>query len=460
MPMDVYWLGKGTPPEGLDIRRVSCLEETSDNCLMFIENPKLISGKDIGSRRIYLVHNGIGTTEVPERIMGVIPGDPSVIKAMAMLYTEMRHSFEIGDHLIRSIGEKDQAIQEKQKQLLKDSKRHNAIINNANDLIFILGPTGKIMFSNETLKHYLGERNNQPATFMDYVLEDDHNNLTQMITKGFTRGVPARTEVRLYLENGRTGIFSLLSTPLQENGRIYALSVIGRDITDLRSMQHKLSLQANDLSMMINGLSHELRNPLTVIGAYIRRLEREGENKTRKWEQALSGIYSSIKRIEDMICRIERYESIVNMERSCVEFDICTLIRKTLLTLDLSKPVHVSVPPSKVSTFCDPDHVRIAFTRIMENAVETGTPEILVSISDADGYALVTVRDYGPGVRDDKKTIFAPFYSTDPMKTGLGLTEARIAMAKIGGNIKVVTQANPGAAFTLMIPLDRRLRSR
>ncbi|HPS94189.1 MAG TPA: PAS domain-containing sensor histidine kinase, partial [Deltaproteobacteria bacterium] len=455
--MDVYWLGDNPVLQDLGIRRVESLDETPENCLVFIDRPQQAHAKDIASRRIYLVDNGQESAGVPEGVMGVIPGDISVIKAMALLYTEMSESFEIGDHLIRSIGEKDRAIQEKQQQLIRDSRRHNAIIKHANDLIFILGPTGKIMFCNETFRHYLGGKENQAArgSFIDHVLEDDHASLTQMITKGYARGVPARCEVRLHLLNGRIGIFSLLSTPLVEEGHIYALSVIGRDISDLRAMQHRLSLQANDLSRMIDGLSHELRNPLTVIGAYIRRLERDGEKKTRKWEQALSGIYSSIQRIEDMIERIERYEALVRMEHSFREVDICGLVRQTLSTVACPVPVHVS-SPGKVSAFCDPEHVRVAFLRIFENAVETGTEKIHVEIACSGGYVLIGVRDYGPGVRDDMETIFAPFYSTDPMKTGLGLTEARIAMAKVGGDISVVPQANPGARFTLTILQDRR----
>jgi K+-sensing histidine kinase KdpD len=46
------------------------------------------------------------------------------------------------------------------------------------------------------------------------------------------------------------------------------------------------------------------------------------------------------------------------------------------------------------------------------------------------------------------------------MKTGLGLTEARIAMVKIHGEIEVVRQADPGAIFTLKVLLDRRFKSR
>ncbi len=459
--MDVFWLGEMSPPHGVMAARVHSLEETKDSCLLFIDNVKMLKGKDIGSRRLYLVAEGRYTKRVPSTVMGVIPNDASVINAMSMLYIEMRESFEVGDMLIRSIGEKDLTIKEKQRVILRDSRRHNAIIKNANDLIFILGPKGKVIFCNDTFKNYFEAKDNSiiGKPYIDLVIEDDRRNLDAMIDKGFNKGVSVRCEVRMMLLGGKTGIFSLLSTPLKEDGRIYALSVIGRDITDIRAMQRRLTIQANDLTQMINGLSHELRNPLTIIGAYIRRLEREKGDKTKKWEQALSGIYSSIRRIEDMITRVERYEMLMKMEPSCSRVEVCSLIRQCTSTFTSPVPIRVNAPET-LHAFCDAEHVRTAFLRIVENAVETGTNEVVIDISSDTNLALISIRDFGPGIRDKVQTIYAPFYSTDPMKTGLGLTEARIAMVKIHGEIDVVRQANPGAIFTIKILLDRRLRPR
>jgi PAS domain S-box-containing protein len=459
--MDAYWLGNSSPPEGSDVHHVHALEDTKDSCLLFVDDPKAVKGKKTGSRRIYLVHNGKSPNRMPLAIMGVIPKDAAVIRAMATLHNEMRESFEVGDMLIESLNEKDLTIKEKQRLILRDSKRHNAIIKNANDLIFILGPAGKIMFCNDTFKHYLQGTGASimGRAFADFVVEEDRQYLETMLEKGFINNVPVRSEVRMLLLSGRTGIFSLLSTPLEEEGQIYALSVIGRDITDIRAMQRRLTIQANDLSQMINGLSHELRNPLTIIGAYIKRLEREKGEKTRKWEQALSGIYSSIRRIEDMITRIEQYEMLVRMEPSCSQVDVCKLICQAVSAFAPPIPVRINAPKD-IHAFCDTEHVRIAFSRILENAIETGTHEVIIDISCDKSFAMISVRDFGPGVRDKVQTIYAPFYSTDPMKTGLGLTEARIAMVKIHGDIDVVRQADPGAIFTLKVLLDRRMKPR
>jgi len=459
--MDVYWLGTTAPPVGVDLRRASVLGETEDDCLLFTDSTAHLGRRKTGSRRIYLVCDGKAPERLPGTILGAIPRDAAVVSAISMLYREMRQSFEVGDMLIRSLGEKDRTIREKQRLMIMDSRRYNAIIRNANDLIFILGPSGKMTFCNETFRQYLLS-DGEPflgRPFSDFVVEDDRHDLDMAIGRGFERGVPVRAEVRLQLLSGRTGIFSLLCTPLEEEGRIYALSVIGRDITDIRAMQRRLTIQANDLSQMMNGLAHELRNPLTVIGAYIRRLEREKGDMNRKWEQALSGIYSSISRIESMIEHVERYEKLVRMEPACSRVDLCSLVRQAVQEIETGVPIRMQAPEG-LHAFCDAGHVRVAFNRVLENALQTGTPEIAVDISRDESYAYVAVRDFGPGVKDKVQTILAPFYSTDPMKTGLGLTEARIAMIKIHGDIEVVRHADPGAVFTLKILLDRRLKAR
>lgn len=458
--MDVFWYG-GTPPaQATGIRQTETLEGIPEKSLVFIDDRSRIQWDGIQGQRAYLVSDLPISTPLPEQVVGVIPRDAMVIQAIVTLYTEMRESYDIGDMLIRSLNEKELAIQEKQKTMLRDSKRYNAIIKNATDLIFALGPTGRIMFCNETVQRYLagGRSSIIGRALIDYVVDEDKDFITDIVQKGFRKGVPSRIEVKLHLEKGKTGIFSCMSTPLVEDGHIYALSVIGRDITDIRAMQHRLTLQAKDLTLMINGLSHELRNPLTIIGAYMKRIEKQDSLlKADSMGNALSGIHSSIRRIEEMIVRIEQYEATVNTNLSYGQTDIPTLISDVISQYAGSPDVAIE-GDGKLTAYTDAGHVRTAFWRILENAVETGSDRLNVSFSSSSGYAYVSLRDYGPGVREDRETIFAPFYSSDPAKIGLGLTEARIAMAKIGSHIEVVPQAGPGAVFTLKILMDRRNR--
>jgi PAS domain S-box-containing protein len=456
--MDVFWYGGPVPAGVAGIRQTETLEGVPENSLLFLDDKSCVQWDAIRGGRVYLVSDLPISTPLPEQVVGVIPRDTMVIQAIITLYTEMRESYDIGDRLIRSLNEKELAIQEKQKTMLRDSKRYNAIIRNASDLIFALGPTGKIMFCNETVQNYL-VRGTKPVigrALVDYVVDEDKDLVNEMVANGFRKGVPSKIETRFRLAGGRTGIFSCMSTPLSEDGRIYALSVIGRDITDIRSMQYRISLQAKDLTLMINGLSHELRNPLTVIGAYMKRIEKQDNGLKAKFAgTAFSGIHSSIQRIEEMIVRIEQYESIVNRRLVYARRNLLLLVSEVISRHPAAPEVAIE-GNEQLMACTDACHVQTAFSRILDNAVETGSERFLVTLSRRDGFAHVSLRDYGPGVKDDIESIFAPFTSSDPMKIGLGLTEARMALAKIGSHIEVIPQANPGAVFTLRILMDRR----
>ena len=74
---------------------------------------------------------------------------------------------------------------------------------------------------------------------------------------------------------------------------------------------------------------------------------------------------------------------------------------------------------------------------------------------------LVSVRDHGAGIpAAERRKIFEPFYRIDNSLTegvsgtGIGLTIARQQAGRLGGEL-VVSDASPGARFTLKLPLNR-----
>lgn len=452
--MKIYWAGTTPPPEGLPFIQVTNLDDLHEHALVFIDDLTLVHDDIDTPARIYLVTDDPRQQEVPVEIAGIVPRDIRAIQAIAELYRETRDMFTIGDRLIASLTEKNQAIQEKQAALLRESKKHTAIIKHAYDLIFLLGSSGKIMFCNDTTTEYLCPGETAIGkTFADFAVAADRESIHTLLADGFQKGHPSRLDVRLSLANGKTGIFSLLTTPLKEHGHIYALSVIGRDVTEIRTMQTRLAIQAKDFECMTKGLAHELRNPLTILGAYLKKMGTE--DHSREFQPKYEAMIASVIRIEHMVARIERYESIANQESRFIRVEIGRLIQETTQSTKLPVPVTVKIW-DETCAYTDPLLLKIALNRALENAVECGSPSIEVHSSRHEGYAYILVRDFGPGIQEDPKNIFAPFFSTDPMKVGLGLTEARLAMVKIGGEIELIPQADPGAIFLFKLHLDRR----
>lgn len=454
-------MGMDDPPGDMGITKIDSIEDAEEGALVFACDKSIVDWENVSANRMYIVSDLPISSPLPNGLAGVIPNDPMVIGAICNLYTEMTNSYDLGDKLIQSLGEKNLLVREKQEAMLRHSRRYKAMVKHATDLIFLLGPSGKIVFSNETLNQYMGGGRVISRSFLEIVHEDDRPKIEEMVRKNFKEGITSKIECRLMYANERVRTFSLIGTPLIEDKRIYGLSVIGRDITDIRIMQEKLSVQTSDLSSMINGVSHELRNPLMIIGAYAKRLERSNSSNAndRKIKSAFENMFSSISRIEDMVLRIERYGTIASLDDFYAEVNMKNLVDEVVRTLSSYVPVEVQDDLNGL-IYTEPDHLKIALSRVMENAFESGTDHIEVHIFMHTQYVYLSVRDFGCGAGMDLDAIFAPFFSSDPMKVGLGLTEARISMVKMGGKIEAVPGIEPGSNFLLKVPRDRRILSR
>ena len=87
---------------------------------------------------------------------------------------------------------------------------------------------------------------------------------------------------------------------------------------------------------------------------------------------------------------------------------------------------------------------------------------IVVSAGSADGTALVTIQDSGPGISSSVRPhIFERFYQADEsgkQGRGLGLFIAKSLVEAQGGAIWVDSGAQGGARFSFTLPLAPRAR--
>jgi len=116
------------------------------------------------------------------------------------------------------------------------------------------------------------------------------------------------------------------------------------------------------------------------------------------------------------------------------------------------EPVHVRGDENKL---------RIVLDNLLANAIKFTPPggRVWLSLSERDGYAIVDVKDTGPGVDDaEKEKIFEPFqqgraeYQSSVKGTGLGLAIAKEYVEAHDGYIEVVA-STVGAHFRVAIPI-------
>ena len=103
--------------------------------------------------------------------------------------------------------------------------------------------------------------------------------------------------------------------------------------------------------------------------------------------------------------------------------------------------------------------LRKAFSNLVVNAIESfagaDAPdgEVRVELVEADGLAVTTVRDNGPGVAEpDRPRIFTPFYTGKPAGTGLGLSVVQKIVVSHNGTVEL-EDTSEGASFIVRLPL-------
>ena len=139
------------------------------------------------------------------------------------------------------------------------------------------------------------------------------------------------------------------------------------------------------------------------------------------------------------------------------DVDVGQAIREALAQTGQSKAVRLrmSLAPEPFMVRADPDHLRLVFRNLVNNAVEAmgdGGEIIVEAARDADGDSIV-LRDTGPGVAQEiRETVFEPLVTTRAKGIGLGLTICRQIIEHHDGSLELIDKDKPGAAFRIRLP--------
>jgi signal transduction histidine kinase len=113
-----------------------------------------------------------------------------------------------------------------------------------------------------------------------------------------------------------------------------------------------------------------------------------------------------------------------------------------------------------VRVHADAGLVRQALRNLVDNAARHASARVVLASEVADGMALVTVDDDGPGVpADQRERVFERFVRLDDARSrdaggsGLGLAIVREIAVRHGGGARIVESPFGGARAELRLPL-------
>ncbi|TDC91047.1 HAMP domain-containing histidine kinase [Nonomuraea deserti] len=221
----------------------------------------------------------------------------------------------------------------------------------------------------------------------------------------------------------------------------------------------RLERSAEQQRQFASDASHELRTPIAGLRAQLESAQLYPEDTDV--ESLVSGSLRDTDRLEAIITDLlllARIGSQVDSAKECV--DLAVLVRQELSTRSDKVPVQVELEEGVVV-----EGVRVqlgrVLTNLLDNAQRHAESRVLVTVSRADGMAVLAVENDGMEIAvEDRERIFERFTRLDAARsrdaggTGLGLAIARdVAMAH-GGRIAVEDRPG-GARFVLRLPLVR-----
>jgi two-component system NtrC family sensor kinase len=232
---------------------------------------------------------------------------------------------------------------------------------------------------------------------------------------------------------------------------------------EIKKTQDRL-IQAEKLAALgrfTADIAHEIRNPLTALGGFGRRLQKIAVGK--KESEYADIIVSEVNRLEHILRDILSFsrEAKFHFER----IPLTDIVKDSITTFaELCAEHSLSVATdfnTDVPILLDKMHIRQAIDNLLSNALDAmpngGTLAISTTEEEVNKikYVSLHVSDTGPGISVDKlPLVFEPFHTTKMIGygTGLGLSITRKSVEEHGGFIRAKNNMEVGITFSLYFP--------
>ena len=227
-------------------------------------------------------------------------------------------------------------------------------------------------------------------------------------------------------------------------------------------LQLNISNRLASLGLMVEGIAHEINNPLSSVIGFAQMLTYEDIPENTRNDVTM--INDNAQRIADIMKNLLTFAKQQKLEQTYV--NINDIVRATLKirasSLESSNiAVTAQLDPALPSTMADTTLLQQAFLNLIINA-ETemkqahGKGRLLITTALINDTIQISFTDDGPGITEANRIhLFDPFFSTREVGqgTGLGLSVCYGIINEHNGQIYVQSQPGKGAVFTVELPV-------
>lgn len=207
----------------------------------------------------------------------------------------------------------------------------------------------------------------------------------------------------------------------------------------------------------ISKISHEIRNPVTLINSYLQLLAKAHPEVTgfQYWDHVTSNMDFLI----DLLNEISSYNRSTTAKKESTNIywflqdfveDMKVELEKYNIQLVLKK--ESALPRLDI----DPIKFKEVLYNLVRNSKEAITQDgmITISVYFEDLSVIIDITDNGPGIPEEYlPTLFDPFVTYKKEGTGLGLAITKNIIDAHNGTIQVSSDIGKGTSFILKLPI-------
>lgn len=239
--------------------------------------------------------------------------------------------------------------------------------------------------------------------------------------------------------------------------------------TGYNNLLDRLSLAWEQQREFVRSVSHELRNPLTLIGGSLQRLLRRDTALVPESRRTLAMAEAETRRITRLLndlldlSRSDSGRLELVLQPVAVDEVLCTAC--DLARCQLGRPLELQLPPEAteqaITALAEADRLQQVVLNLIENADKyspAGVPIVVQLVRESPAGLAIRVIDQGIGIAaDDLPHIFDRFHrganaARVQRGSGLGLSVVKLLVEAMGGRLAVESQIDRGSCFAIHLP--------
>ncbi|MBN2364475.1 hypothetical protein JXL83_10140 [candidate division WOR-3 bacterium] len=346
------------------------------------------------------------------------------------------------------------AMQDEEKPNVKTSELFSSLNSIADGLpscVLIIDGTGRIVFTNKTvkatfLKNYTGD---YEGKYYREIFQSEE--LLKMLKKAETAG-EASGEVEIF------NLVCLVSVKYQEIDKSKYSIVSIQDITEQKAAEHRQN-------RFIINTAHELKTPLSIVMGFAEILESESEENKSKFICIINKNLNRLNNlVKDLLLLAQSDDPgfLYDFKKT----DIKIIADETMIVFEQKakeKNISLNKSFSETDFFVYGDDFLLGqlLVNLVDNSIKYNkvNGEVLVSLSKREGMIFLSVKDTGIGIPEKhRKNIFSRFYTVNKSRsretggTGLGLSIVKSIADRHSAYVSFDSEIDVGTVFTVSFP--------